>query len=106
MIKRRRKAVGNDDDGDFTGESDHDRELVKKLSKVARPKYSTRSKDRDKPHMEAKDSKSSLQKKIICANEDDDDDETLGGFIVEEDDVEQEEDTNENEEFVEDDKEE
>ena len=106
MIKRRRKAVGNDDDGDFTGESDDDRELVKKLRKVARPKYSTRSKDRDKPHMEAKDSQSSLQKKIICANEDDDDDETLGGFIVEEDDVEQEEETNENEEFVEDDKEE
>ncbi|XP_030969670.1 uncharacterized protein LOC115989945 [Quercus lobata] len=86
VMKRRRKAAGNDDD--FTGESDDDKELVKKLRKVARPKYSTRSKDRNKPHMEAKDGKSSLQKKTIGANEDDYDDETLGGFIVEEDDIE------------------
>ncbi|KAF3961864.1 hypothetical protein CMV_013563 [Castanea mollissima] len=107
VMKRRRKAAGNDDDDDFTGESDDDKELVAKLRKVDRPKYSTRSKDHDKPHKEAKGSKNSLQKTTRGANEDDDDDETLGGFIVEEDDVEQEEETDEDEEeFVEDDDEE
>ncbi|KAL0010068.1 hypothetical protein SO802_005176 [Lithocarpus litseifolius] len=106
VMKRRRKAAGNDGDDDFTAESDDDKELVAKLRKVDRPKYSTRSKDRDKPHKEAKGSKNSLQKKTRVANEDDDD-ETLGGFIVEEDDVEQEEETDEDEEeFVEDDEEE
>ena len=86
-------------------ESDDDKELVAKLRKVDRPKYSTRSKDCDKPHKETKGSKNFLQKKTRGANEDDD--ETLGGFIVEEDDVEQEEETDEDEEeFVEDDDEE
>ena len=102
VMKRRRKAEGNDDDDDdFTGESDDDKELVTKLRKVERPKYSTRSKDRDKPPKEAKGGTNSLQKKMSVAN-DDDDDETLGGFIVDDDDMEHEEE-NDEEEFVEDD---
>lgn len=112
VMRKERKAEGNNDD-DWTGESDDDKELVAKLRKVEKPKYSTRSKDCDKPHKEAKARKSSWQKKTGGANQGDvenknEDDETLGGFIVVDDDVEQEEEIDEDEEeeeeeFIEDD---
>ncbi|XP_062156381.1 uncharacterized protein LOC133864148 [Alnus glutinosa] len=109
VMRKKRKAEGNNDD-DWTGESDDDNELVAKLRKIDKPKYSTRSKDSDKPHEEDKARKSSWQKKTGGANQEDvenknEDDETLGGFIVVDDDVEQEEeiDEDEEEEFIEDD---
>ncbi|XP_041001834.1 uncharacterized protein LOC121247544 isoform X2 [Juglans microcarpa x Juglans regia] len=90
VMRKRRKADGNDDDN-WTGESGDDGELVAKLRKVERPKYPTRSKG-------AKASRDSAQKKAI--GDANDDDETLGGFIVDDDDddVEQEEESDEDEE--------
>ncbi|KAF5452988.1 hypothetical protein F2P56_027936 [Juglans regia] len=95
VMRKRRKAEGNNDDN-WTGESDDDGELVAKLRKVERPKYPTRSKECEKSRKDAKASRDSAQKKAI--GDANDDDETLGRFIVDDDDVEQEEETDEDEE--------
>ncbi|KAE7999091.1 hypothetical protein FH972_003571 [Carpinus fangiana] len=112
LMRKRKKAEGNDDD-DWTSESDDDKELVAKLRKVEKPKYSTRSKDSDKLDKEAEARKNSSQKKTRGANKEyvenkNENDETLGGFIVVDDDVEQgeeidEDEEEEEEEFIEDD---
>lgn len=112
LMRKRRKAEGNDDD-DWTSESGDDKELVAKLRKVEKPKYSTRSKDSDKLDKEAKARKNSSQKKTRGANQEyvenkNENDETLGGFIVVDDDIEQgeeidEDEEEEEEEFIEDD---
>lgn len=96
VMKKRRKAEGNDDDN-WMGESDDDAELVAKLRKIERPKYPTRSKEHKRSHKDAKPRRNLAQKKAI-GDANDDDDETLGGFIVDDDDVEQEEETDEDEE--------
>ncbi|KAH7547154.1 chromatin modification-related protein EAF7 [Ziziphus jujuba] len=104
--RKKRKDEGNDDDDEWTGESEDDKELVVNMKKVNRPKYSTRSKDRDEPQKYKKSSKISKQKKTYVADEDEDQ-ETLGGFVVGDDEVDQEEtndeEEEEEEEFVEDD---
>ncbi|CAK7356875.1 unnamed protein product [Dovyalis caffra] len=98
--KRKKKVGGNDDDDDdWTGESEDDKEIVGKIRKVDRPKYSTRSKEGNKPSQYTK-------RKVVSArkiNEDDnEDDETLGGFIVDEEEEErgEEGDEEEEEEFM------
>ncbi|KAL6972704.1 hypothetical protein U1Q18_026877 [Sarracenia purpurea var. burkii] len=90
---KRKKAEGNDD-GEWTGESEDDKEIITKSRKVQRPKYSTRSKDSNKLIKDTRITKRALQKKTIGANkfdEEDKDDDTLGGFIVKDDDVEEQE---------------
>ncbi|KAL7222025.1 hypothetical protein ACSBR1_023862 [Camellia fascicularis] len=100
--RKRKKSEGNDDD-EWTGEREDDKELITKLRKVQRPKYSTRSKDCDKPTKDTRINIHSVQKKTIGANEEDEeeeDDDTLGGFIVKDDDLKEEEEEEEEEEEV------
>ncbi|XP_062087704.1 transcription elongation factor SPT6 isoform X1 [Humulus lupulus] len=95
--KKRKKKEENEDD-DWTGETEDDNDMVvSNVGKVNnRPKYSTRSKDRDKsPHKDTQGSEKSRLKKI---DRDDDDDETLGGFIAGDDELDQEEETSGNDE--------
>uniref|UniRef100_A0A6N2KH36 FHA domain-containing protein n=1 Tax=Salix viminalis TaxID=40686 RepID=A0A6N2KH36_SALVM len=80
--KRKKKAGESDGDGDWSGESEDD-EVLGKIRKVDRPKYSTRSKERDKPRQDTKRNR-------VSAREINEDDETLGGFIVDDDDKEEE----------------
>ncbi|PON48170.1 Serine/threonine protein kinase [Parasponia andersonii] len=96
--KKRKKSEENEDDN-WTGESEDDKDVVSNMRKTNnRPKYSTRSKDRDKPLLkDTRGSKTSQQKKIHRADDDDDDDddevEKLGGFIAGDDELDQEEET-------------
>ncbi|XP_062024871.1 transcription elongation factor SPT6 [Rosa rugosa] len=114
--RRKRKKGEENDNEEWTGDGEADEELVAKLRKVNKPKYSTRSKAHSEPQKKAKGSKHSDQKKTAAVDEEgikdddkdeDEDDETLGGFIVGEDDLEEEEDPEgtdeyeEEEEFVE-----
>ncbi|VVA24047.1 PREDICTED: mitotic apparatus p62 [Prunus dulcis] len=105
---RKRKKGEENEDEEWTGESEADEELVAKFRKVNKTKYSTRSKASFKPQKDTKcGSKSSvLKKKTTSLGEED---ETLGGFIVGEEDLEEEEELEETdedeeeEEFVEED---
>ncbi|PON96169.1 Serine/threonine protein kinase [Trema orientale] len=96
--KKRKKSEKNEDDN-WTGESEDDKDVVSNMRKTNnRPKYSTRSKDRDNkpPLKDTQGSKTSQQKKIHRADDDDDDDdedETLGGFIAGDDELDQDEET-------------
>ncbi|KAL6285463.1 hypothetical protein ACE6H2_009853 [Prunus campanulata] len=112
-LRKRKKGEENEDE-EWTGESEADEELVPKFRKVNKPKYSTRSKAGFKPQKDTKcGSKSSVQKKKTFSlgeeegiEDGDEDDETLGGFIVGEEDLEEEEleetdEDDEEEEFVE-----
>ncbi|KAF5746211.1 hypothetical protein HS088_TW06G00400 [Tripterygium wilfordii] len=51
--RKRKKSQGNEDDDEWTGESEDDNDVAT-LRKVGRLKYSTRSKDHDKPSKGAK----------------------------------------------------
>lgn len=111
--RKRKNSGGVEDDNEWTGESDEDKEVLAKSSKAKRPKYSTRSKGSDRPVKAAKIGSNSLQIKDEEDDEDEDeDDETLGGFIVDEDSAgeefenDDEEDEDEEEEFEEEDEEE
>lgn len=98
MMKKRKKAEGNEDDN-WTGESEDDKELIAKVRKVQRPNYSTRSKDRGNPQKDARYGKHLVQRNSIRGKEEDyEDEETLGGFIVDTDEVEPEEENDEGEE--------
>ncbi|CAK8535936.1 unnamed protein product [Lathyrus sativus] len=98
--KGKRKVFKDDEDDEWTGDSEDDKDLVAKTGKGKKPLYSTRSKDKGG----AKRKKtSSLDKNVEEEEEDDDDDndddETLGGFIVtDEEDGEEEQDSDEDEE--------
>lgn len=99
LRRKRKKDEGNDDD-EWTGESEDDKEVIAEVRKVQKPKYSTRSKERGKPIKDIGIKEHSVQKKTVDLNEEDEedeDDDTLGGFIVENDDMEEkeEEDCNE-----------
>lgn len=80
--KRKKKVGGNDDNygDDWSGESEDD-EVVGKIIKVDRPKYSTRSKGLDKPRQDTK-------RERVSARKTNEDDETLGAFIVDDDEEE------------------
>ncbi|KAF4362040.1 hypothetical protein F8388_023892 [Cannabis sativa] len=112
--KRKKNEENEDDDWMAESESEDDNDIVvSNVGKVnKRPKYSTRSKDRDKsPHEDTQGSKKSRQNKNDRDDDDDDDDddETLGGFIAGDDELDQEEETSgnheEDEEFDDDDEE-
>ncbi|KAG6792429.1 hypothetical protein POTOM_001578 [Populus tomentosa] len=79
--KRKKKVRGNDDNygDDWSGESEDD-EVVGKIIKVDRPKYSTGSKGLDKPRQD--------KKERVSARKTNEDDETLGAFIVDDDEEE------------------
>lgn len=99
--KKRGKSKVNDDE-DWTGESEEDKDQIVKVRKIQRPTYSTRSKG-EKAHKGTKQNKSSATKNIVLARAEEsenEEDPTLGGFIVGEDDgeIQAEEDLNEEDE--------
>ncbi|KAG9453783.1 hypothetical protein H6P81_006687 [Aristolochia fimbriata] len=86
--RRKDKKIDDDEDEDWTGESEVDMASVKKMRNPKRSKYCvTRSRDRKKA-FKANGEKSSEQKTMHLDNEEEeqergeDDEETLGGFIV------------------------
>ncbi|KAK4839798.1 hypothetical protein QYF36_025058 [Acer negundo] len=98
--RKRGKDEGNDD-SDWTGDSEEDKEVIAKVRKVQRPKYSTRSKDGDNPQKGTKHSSNSVQKNAVSVmgeESEDEEDPTLGGFIVEDDNAEVEEESDADEE--------
>ncbi|TKY48273.1 Xaa-Pro aminopeptidase pepP [Spatholobus suberectus] len=113
--KERRKMRGKrkigkvNEDDEWTGDSEDDKDLVANVRKGKLPRYSTRSRDSKGGNKDTKASKSSKQKKAASVDEtveeEDDNDETLGGFIVadEDDDQDEENDEEEEEEFEDDD---
>ncbi|XP_071733510.1 uncharacterized protein [Rutidosis leptorrhynchoides] len=109
--RRKRKKGDNNDDDVWTGESEEDVEMIKKLKNSQKPKYSTRSKKQEKNKKGASTSKNvkdNTKKNAMDDDEEDDDDEndeTLGGFIVddEEDMGELNDEDDEEEEFEDDD---
>lgn len=107
--KRRKKSGEDDDDEVWTGESEEDAEIIKKMKNVPKPKYSTRSKEQ-KQNKGASTSKSAMSTTKKYAKDDygdddvdedeDEEDETLGGFIVDDGDIGEENvEDNEEEEF-------
>ncbi|KAL4574692.1 hypothetical protein LXL04_021528 [Taraxacum kok-saghyz] len=115
--RKRKKKSGDDDDDDevWTGESEEDVEMIKKMRNGPKPKYSTRSKKQDKNKGSVgSTSKSAMDTTKKYANDDDGDDdgdgdegdETLGGFIVDDEDVRQENNEDDEEEEFEDDEDE
>lgn len=113
--KKRKKGAENDDE-DWSGESEDDKVLINNPKNFAKPKYTTRSKDRAK-HGKGKPATGSSSsrkqtRELDDEDEDDDmdeDDETLGGFIVDDEKLDEDEDTDneeeeeEEEEFVDED---
>ncbi|GKA84798.1 hypothetical protein Tco_0806452 [Tanacetum coccineum] len=113
--RKRKKGGANDDEDDdvWTGESEEDAELIKKLKNDPKPKYTTRSKDQKKSKKGASTSKSGKHTTKSSAmdvdvedDEEDAADETLGGFIVDDEDVGEGIDEDVDEETDEDDEEE
>ncbi|XP_031091447.1 sodium/potassium/calcium exchanger 1 [Ipomoea triloba] len=102
---RKRKKVGKNDDEEWTGESEEEKETITKSRKSQRPKYMTRSNDCGKPSKGVGKHKLSAQRKNT-SNEDSEDDETLGGFIVEDDEMEEDKDVGDEEEEEEEEEEE
>lgn len=94
---RKRKSIGKNDDEEWTGESEEEKEAITKSRKSQRPKYMTRSKDGGKPSKDVGKVKPSAQRRNT-SNEDSEDDETLGGFIVEDDELEEDKDVGDEEE--------
>lgn len=113
-MRIKRKIVKDNEDDEWTGDSEDDKDLVAKTGKGKKPRYSTRSKDKRGPNKDVKANQHSKRKKTTSVNEtdeedDNDDDETLGGFIVTDEEDEEEEkeeeeiDEDEEEEFEDDD---
>jgi hypothetical protein len=111
-IRGKRKVFKDNEDDEWTGDSEDDKGLVAKMGKGKKPRYSTRSKDKRGSNSNVKASNNSKRQKATGGDEtveDDDDDETLGGFIVTDDEDEDEEQNNddddeeEEEEFEEED---
>ncbi|KAL3528621.1 hypothetical protein ACH5RR_007943 [Cinchona calisaya] len=90
--RRKRKKGGEDENEVWTGESEEEKELLLKATKVGKPKYLTRSKDRGKLAKDTGKGTNSRQKNTrrVDDEEEDEDDETLGGFIVDNDELEEE----------------
>ena len=81
-VNRKMKKNGEDEDQEWTDESEDEKDSLRRGRSVKRPKkYVTRSKDAKKPHKE-----NSKSENEDTADEEDEADETLGGFIVQEDD--------------------
>nr|GEY79884.1 hypothetical protein [Tanacetum cinerariifolium] len=109
--RKRKKGGANDDEDDdvWTGESEEDAELIKKLKNDTKPKYTTRSKDQKKSKKGASTSKSgkhTTKSSAMDVDVEDEADDTLGGFIVDDEDVGESIDEDVDEETEEDDEEE
>ncbi|KAK2425166.1 ABC transporter F family member [Trifolium repens] len=108
-IRGKRKVFKDNEDDEWTCDSEDDKDLVAKMGKGKKPRYSTRSKDKRGSNSNVKASNNSKRQKATSGDEtdDDDDDETLGGFIVTDDEDEDEEQNNDDdddeEEFEEED---
>ncbi|KAI3763385.1 hypothetical protein L1987_53842 [Smallanthus sonchifolius] len=108
VIKKRKKGGSGDDDDVWTDESEEDVELIKKSRNDLKPKYSTRSKDKNRKGAGASKSVKDNAKAMSDDEEVEDDDEeeedeTLGGFIIDDEDIgEGNEEDDEEEEFEED----
>ncbi|KAL7114067.1 hypothetical protein ACP275_04G097300 [Erythranthe tilingii] len=112
-VKRKRKKGVENEDEEWTGESEDEKVLINK-SKGQKGKYITRSKDHGKTSKVTSKSKSPIGNRIGEVDdedeeEDDDEvDETLGGFIVGDENLEDEEeiDDEDEEEFADEDEDE
>lgn len=102
-MKGKRKVFRDNKDDEWTGDSDDDKELVAKVGKGKKPRYSARSKDNRGPKRDIKDTSVDENDE---EDDDDDDDETLGGFIVTDEEDEDEEQNNDNEDEEEEEEEE
>jgi hypothetical protein len=102
-VKGKRKVFRDNKDDEWTGDSDDDKELVAKVGKGKKPRYSARSKDNRGPKRDIKDTSVDENDE---EDDDDDDDETLGGFIVTDEEDEDEEQNNDNEDEEEEEEEE
>ncbi|KAM0933554.1 putative transcription factor interactor and regulator FHA-SMAD family [Dioscorea sansibarensis] len=83
--KRKGKETENEDDN-WTGESEDEKETVAKLRSGKRQRYSTRLKDRKISQGNELDTRAKSSK-VHIAEKDDDEDETLGGFIADDEEV-------------------
>ncbi|XP_020223671.1 uncharacterized protein LOC109805842 [Cajanus cajan] len=101
-MRGKRKFGKVNEDDEWTGDSEDDKDLVANVRKGKQPRYSTRSKGGKGGNKDTKASKNSKQKKAASVGEtveeEDDDDETLGGFIVTDEDADKEEENDEDEE--------
>ncbi|KAF5175074.1 SMAD/FHA domain-containing protein [Thalictrum thalictroides] len=98
---RRKKDEG--DDEEWTGESEDEKDVISKVGKGKRPRYTTRSKDFNKSLEDVGTSKNFEQKKTASVENEEDDEDTLGGFIVNEEELEEEYNDDEEEEEEEED---
>ncbi|KAL2332267.1 hypothetical protein Fmac_019848 [Flemingia macrophylla] len=107
-LRAKRKLGKVNEDDEWTGDSEDDKDLVANVRKGKHPRYSTRSKGGNKDTRASKNSKQKREASVGETVQEDEDEETLGGFIVtdEDDDQEVENDEEEEEEEFEDDDEE
>ncbi|PIN20669.1 hypothetical protein CDL12_06650 [Handroanthus impetiginosus] len=99
--RKRKKGTENDDDEEWTGESEDEKVVINKSRKKQRPKYMTRSKDRESKDRSRSKSTGGKKNRVVDdedKEDEDEDDETLGGFIVDHENVEEEEDFDEEDE--------
>ncbi|KAK4410502.1 hypothetical protein Sango_0123200 [Sesamum angolense] len=98
--RRKRKKGAENEDEEWTGESQDDKVLISKPKKPQRPKYMTRSKDRSKPMSKSKRTAAKINREVDDeeVEDEDEDDETLGGFIVDDENLEEEEEVSDEEE--------
>ncbi|KAK4780995.1 hypothetical protein SAY87_017101 [Trapa incisa] len=113
------RKIENEEDEDWTGESEEEKQDLVKPAKAREKMYITRSKGRSLPSKRTKggEEKSAQERASSWGDrddvEEDEEDETLGGFIVKDDNGEEEEEggggdlkeEEEEEEFIEDDEE-
>ncbi|KAK4413786.1 hypothetical protein Salat_2791400 [Sesamum alatum] len=98
---KRKKGIENEDE-EWTGESEDDKVFISKSKKPQRPKYMTRSNERGK--LTSKSKSKSTAGKVIQEVDDEDgededeDDETLGGFIVDDENMGEEEEAGDEDE--------
>lgn len=103
--KGKRKVFKDNEDDNWTGDSEDDKDLVAKTGKGKKLGYSTRSRANREPSRDVKVGRNSKRKKTASVDEtveeeeeEEDDDETLGGFIVTDEGEEEEQNNDDDEE--------
>ncbi|KAL8522549.1 hypothetical protein ACS0TY_012632 [Phlomoides rotata] len=107
--RRKRKKGAENDDDEWTGESEEDKVLVDKSMKGQRPIYKTRSKNHSKDTSKRRrKSPTRANNREVDDEDEDEEDETLGGFIVDDENLEdaKEDEEEEDEELGDEDEEE